>query len=130
MEPLSGPLLQAALNGDRVHPSAPRTPESIAAEAAAAVAAGARSLHLHPYGADGHQTFDGGICAQTIQQVRAACPGVSISVSTSADVEPDPRQRLRLIAAWTVMPDLVTANQGEDGILDVCELLPSCGVGI
>jgi len=55
---------------------------------------------------------------------------VSISLSTSADVEPDPRQRLRLIAAWTVMPDLVTANQGDDGILDVCELLVSRGVGI
>lgn len=127
---MSRPLLQAALNGDRVHPAAPRTPESIAAEAAAAVAAGARSLHLHPYGTDGRQTFDAATCAQTIQQVRAACPGVSISLSTSADVEPDPTQRLRLIAAWTVMPDLVTANQGEDGILDVCELLVSRGVGI
>jgi len=127
---MSRPLLQAALNGDRVHPAAPRTPESIAAEAAAAVAAGARSLHLHPYGDDGHQTFDAATCARTILQVRAACPSVSISLSTSADVEPDPRQRLRLIAAWTVMPDLVTANQGEDGILDVCELLVSRGVGI
>jgi len=28
------------------------------------------------------------------------------------------------------MPDLVTANQGDDGILDVCELLVSRGVGI
>lgn len=127
---MSRPLLQAALNGDRVHPAAPRTPESIAAEAAAAVAAGARSLHLHPYGTDGRQTFDATTCAQTIQQVRTACPGVPISLSTSADVEPDPTQRLRLIAAWTVMPDLVTANQGEDGILDVCELLLSRGVGI
>jgi len=71
---MSRPLLQAALNGDRVHPAAPRTPESIAAEAAAAVAAGARSLHLHPYGDDGHRTFDAATCARTILQVRAACP--------------------------------------------------------
>jgi uncharacterized protein (DUF849 family) len=28
------------------------------------------------------------------------------------------------------MPDLVTANQGEQGILDLCELLLSRGVGI
>jgi hypothetical protein len=41
-----------------------------------------------------------------------------------------PAERLRLIAAWTVLPDLVTANQGEEGILEVCELLVSRGVGI
>ena len=29
-----------------------------------------------------------------------------------------------------VLPDLVTANQGEEGILEVCELLVSRGVGI
>jgi uncharacterized protein (DUF849 family) len=28
------------------------------------------------------------------------------------------------------MPDLVTANQGEDGIVDLCELLVARGVGI
>ena len=38
-------LLQAALNGDRDHPAAPRTPDELAAEARAAVGAGASSLH-------------------------------------------------------------------------------------
>jgi uncharacterized protein (DUF849 family) len=42
----------------------------------------------------------------------------------------DPAERLRLIAGWTVLPDLVTANQGEEGILELCELLVSRGVGI
>ena len=37
-------------NGDRVHPATPYSPEQIAAEAQAAVAAGAQSVHLHPYG--------------------------------------------------------------------------------
>ena len=59
-----------------------------------------------------------------------ACPGTTISLTTSADVVEDPAERLRLIAAWTVLPDLVTANQGEEGILEVCELLVSRGVGI
>ena len=36
-------LLQAALNGDREHPAVPRTPEELAAEARAAVDAGASS---------------------------------------------------------------------------------------
>ncbi len=124
------PLLQAALNGDRVHPATPRSPQQIAAEAEAAVTAGARSVHVHPYGPDGRQTLDPAVCAETIRRVRQACPGVPISLTTSADVVADPAGRLRLIRAWTVLPDLVTANQGEKGILEVCELLSSRGVGI
>lgn len=124
------PLLQAALNGDRVHPAAPRTPDDIAAQALAAVGAGARFLHLHPYDQDGRQTFAAEPCAATLRAVRAACPGIPISLSTSADVEPDPRRRIALIQAWTELPDLVTANQGEDGIVDLCELLVSRGIDI
>src|SRR5262245_49449013 len=97
-------LLQAALNGDRDHPSAPRTPESIAAEALAAVAAGAQSVHLHPYDTDGRETIDRVHCARTLQAVRAVCPGVPISLSTSAAIEGDPERRRRAIAAWTEMP--------------------------
>lgn len=124
------PLLQAALNGDRVHPAAPRTPRDIAAQARAAVDAGARSLHLHPYDENGRQTFAAEQCAATLRAVRAACPGVPISLSTSADVEPDARRRIALVEAWTELPDLVTANQGEDGIVELCELLVSRGIGI
>jgi uncharacterized protein (DUF849 family) len=62
--------------------------------------------------------------------VRTACPGVPISLSTSAAIEPDPDRRLELIAAWTVLPELVTANQGEDGIRELCENLSVRGVGI
>jgi len=124
------PLLQAALNGDRVHPAAPRTPDDIAAQARAAVGAGARSLHLHPYDQDGRQTFAAEPCAATLRAVRAACPGIPISLSTSADVEPDPRRRIALVEEWTELPDLVTANQGEDGIVDLCELLVSRRIGI
>lgn len=123
-------FLQAALNGDRVHPSAPRTPEQMAVEARAAAAAGAESVHFHPYDAAGHETLDADVCARTIRAVRAACPDISISLSTSAAIENDPKRRLRTIAAWFEMPDYVTANQGEVGILDLCELFLSRGVGI
>lgn len=124
------PLLQAALNGDRVHPAAPRTPGAIAAQARAAVGAGARSLHLHPYDQDGRQTFAAEPCAATLRAVRAACPGIPISLSTSAVVESDPLRRIAFIQAWTELPDLVTANQGENGIVELCELLVSRGIGI
>lgn len=123
------PLL-AALNGDRDHPAAPRTPDALAAEARAAVAAGALSVHLHPYDERGRQTLAAERCAVTIRAVRAVCPGVPISLSTSAAIEPDPERRLALVAGWTELPDLVTANQGEAGIVELCELLLGRGVGI
>ncbi|HEX2508541.1 MAG TPA: 3-keto-5-aminohexanoate cleavage protein [Miltoncostaeaceae bacterium] len=100
------PLLQAALNGDRGHPATPRTPGELAAEARAAVAAGARSLHLHPYDDAGRQTLAAAPCAAALRAVRDACPGVEISLSTSAAIEPDPARRDALVAAWTELPDL------------------------
>lgn len=123
-------FLQAALNGDREHPAAPRTPEQLAADTQAAVAAGAMSVHIHPYDDKGLQTLDAEPCAWAIKAVREACPGIPISLSTSAAIENSPALRLRSIAAWTEMPNLVTANQGEEGILDICELLLSRGVDI
>lgn len=124
------PFLQAALNGDREHPAAPRTPGELALEARAAVDAGAVSLHLHPYGDEGRETLAAEPCAAAIRAVRAACPGIPISLSTRAGIARDPAHRLALISAWTELPDLVTANQGEEGILEVCEALVSRGVGI
>jgi uncharacterized protein (DUF849 family) len=123
-------LLQAALNGDREHPATPHTPEEIATEARAAVDAGAASLHLHPYDADGRETLEAAPCVAALRAVRAACPGVTISLSTSAGIEPDPERRLALVSGWTELPDHVTANQGEERILRLCELLLSRGVGI
>jgi uncharacterized protein (DUF849 family) len=123
-------LLQAALNGDRVHPALPRTPGELAAEARAAVDAGARALHLHPYDGSGQQTLVAAPCAAALHAVRAACPGIPISLSTSAAIEPDPERRYALVAAWTDLPDLVTVNQGEDGILELCDLLITRGVGL
>ena len=34
------------------------------------------------------------------------------------------------MAGWTELPELVTANQGEPGILELCEHLLARGVGI
>lgn len=123
-------FLQAALNGDRDHPAAPRTPENLASEARSAVDAGAQSLHLHPYDSGGNETFDPIHCARAIKAVRAACPGIPISLSTSAGIEADSQARREVIASWTELPDLVTANQGEDGIVELCDLLISRGVEI
>lgn len=127
------PRLAVALNGSRSsseHPRIPRSPQELAREARAAVEAGAQVVHLHAYDPSGIETLAAEPCAAALQAVRAACPGVPISLTTSATIEPDPRRRLELIAAWTELPDLVTANQGEAGILELCERLMQRGVGI
>jgi uncharacterized protein (DUF849 family) len=122
--------LQAALNGDREHHATPPTPEELDAEARAAVRAGAGSLHLHPYDEHGHETLAAEPCAEALRAVRSACPGIPMSLSTSAAIEPDPERRHALLAVWTEIPDLVTANMGEEGILELCELLIGRGIGI
>lgn len=123
-------FLQAALNGDRSHPRVPHTSDAIAEQAAAAVAAGADSVHVHVFDAQGRQTLAEAPTTQTLRAIRAACPGLPISLSTSADIEADPARRHEQVAAWTELPELVTANQGEDGIVALCELLLARGVGI
>jgi uncharacterized protein (DUF849 family) len=126
------PLLEVALNGTRPtseHPAIPTTPTEIAKEARATVGVGAEVVHLHAYD-DGAETLAAQPCAATLRAVRAACPEIPISMTTSAGIEPDPRHRHDFIAAWTDLPDLVTANMGEEGITELCELLLSRGVGI
>lgn len=123
-------FLQAALNGDRLHPAAPRTPSAIAEAARAAVDAGADSVHVHSFDELGHETLAPTACAQVLRAIRALCPTTPISLTTSATIVPDPAERIRIVAAWKELPDLITANQGEPGIVELCELLLSRGVGI
>lgn len=126
-------FLQAALNGDRIHPAAPRTPASIAEAARAAVDAGAHSVHVHAFDDAGQETLDGLACARVLRSIRNRCPETPISLTTSATIVSDPNERLRIVEAWQkshAMPDLVSANQGEAGIAELCELLLSRGVGI
>ena len=126
----TGIFLQAALNGDRIHPAAPRTPITIAKAARAAVDAGAHSVHVHAFDAAGRETLDGAACAKVLRAIRALCPETPISLTTSGAIVGDPRKRLSIVEAWEELPDLVTANQGEPGIIELCELLLSRGVGI
>lgn len=123
-------FLQAALNGDRIHPATPRDPPSIAEAARSAVAAGAQSVHVHAFDEDGRETLAAGFCAETVRSIRSVCPGTPISLTTSAAIEPDPERRLSTIRGWQEMPDLVSANQGEPGIALLCEELLSRGVAI
>lgn len=93
------------------------------------MAEGARALHLHPW-SGGVQTLAAEPCAETLRAVRASCPGVPVSLSTSAAIEADPERRRALVSAWTELPEIVSANQGEEGIRELCEDMLARGVGI
>lgn len=120
-------FLQAALNGDRIHPAVPRKPTAIAEAARAAVDAGAHSVHVHAFDAAGRETLEGAACAKVLRAIRALCPETPMSLTTSAAIVRDPGERFRIVEAWEDMPDLVTANQGEPGIVELCDLLLSRG---
>ena len=123
-------FLQVALNGDSIHPAAPRTPAAIAEAARAAADAGAQSVHVHAFDDAGRETLEGAAGAQVLRAIRARCPATPISLTTSAAIVADPGERFRIVEAWEELPDLVTANQGEPQIVELCELLLSRGVGI
>src|SRR5690606_4690056 len=126
LSPMSTPIfLQVALNGDSVHPATPRTPEAIAEDALAVMRAGAHAVHVHAFDQAGRETLDPLACGQVLRAIRSLCPGLPISLTTSAAIESDPARRLRQIQAWEELPDQVSANQGEVGIVPLCEHLLS-----
>ena len=123
-------FLQVALNGDRRHGAVPRDPDAIGRDAEASVAAGAHAVHVHAYDDAGKQTLDAAECGAVVRAIRTRCPGVPISLTTSAMIAPDPVLRLAAVRSWAELPDLVTANQGEEGVVELSEWLMSRGVGI
>lgn len=121
-------FLQVALNGDSSHPATPRTPQAIAEAALAVAQAGAHSVHVHAFDQAGRETLEPLSCGEVIRAIRRLCPGLPISMTTSAAIVPDSDERLRQVQAWDELPDLFTANQGEAGIVTLCEHLLSRGV--
>lgn len=92
--------------------------------------AGADVVHVHAYD-DGQETLAPEPCAAMVRAIRRACPGVPISQTTALYIAgDDPERRLALVAGWTELPELVTANQGEEGIVELCEHLLGRSVGI
>lgn len=124
-------LLQACLNGALTradHPAVPISAEQLARDAAACVAAGAGSIHLHARDADGRERLDPDVVDSVVEQVRNAC-GTPVCVSTGAWIEPDLTRRVDMVRSWR-QPDLATVNVCEEGASEVLGALLEAGVGI
>jgi uncharacterized protein (DUF849 family) len=124
-------IVQACLNGARTpdfHPELPLTPEAMAADATACLAAGAAELHIHPRGNDLRESL--AAVDTTVGIVCAACPGTLIGVSTGAWIEKDVQRTRACISRWSVLPDYASVNLSEDDAPEVMNILQSKGVGI
>ena len=126
-------MLQACLNGGRMrdfHSALPFTATEIASDAALAVAAGARELHIHPRGPDGAETLEPEHIAETLQAVRSAVPGIPVGLSTHWRIPPGGLSRQEPIRRWTTLPDYVSINLIEEDAEDMIALVLGRGIGV
>ncbi len=129
-------LIKACLNGGRTrdeHPSVPRTPAELAAEAAAAVRAGAGAVHLHPRDPSGAETLDAEAVLAAVAAVRAAVPATPVGVTTGLWIAGgDPARRIAQVSGWTGngKPDFASVNLSELGADELAGLLGELGIAL
>ena len=120
-------FLQAALNGTRApgdHDALPLTPDELAADARAAVEAGAVSLHVHARGEDGLESLAPAATDAAVAALREALPDVEISLSTGLWITGgDVEARIEHVRGWSELPDCVSLNVAEEGWRELGELL-------
>jgi uncharacterized protein (DUF849 family) len=68
--------------------------------------------------------------ARTVNAIRDAAPGLPVGVTTGAWLADDPRDRVRLIEQWDVLPDFASVNWHEEGAEDVAAALLDHSVGL
>lgn len=126
-------LLKVCVNGVRGkgdHPALPVTPTELAAQARAAVEAGAGAVHLHPKDENGSDTVAAHDVAAAVRAVRAVAPGVPVGVTSGAWAAGGAAERLAAVRAWTVLPDFTSVNWHEPGAVELASTLLSMGVGV
>ncbi|MCP3817260.1 3-keto-5-aminohexanoate cleavage protein [Streptomyces sp. A3M-1-3] len=125
-------LIQVCLNGPRGaadSAAVPLSPGAMAESAAAAVAAGAGEVHVHPKSPCGEDTLSPRAVAAALTAIRAAV-SVPVGVTTGAWAEPDPERRVERVRSWTVLPDHASVNWHEPGAEAVAAALLERGVGV
>ena len=125
-------MLQVCLNGSRGAgdgTAVPLTPSAVAESAAAAVAAGATDVHVHPKSPCGRDSLSPGVLTPVLTALRERVR-VPVGVTTGAWAEPDPAARVARLRAWTVLPDHASVNWHEPGAEEVAAALLERGVGV
>ena len=129
--------IKACLNGRRSpadHPAVPITPDQLAVAAAAAVAAGAEAVHLHPRDANGRESLRAADVGAAVGAVRAACENTRIGVTTGLWAAADVWARRDEVMGWADLelprrPDFASVNVSEDGWQELVVILADAGIG-
>ncbi|MGW0735717.1 3-keto-5-aminohexanoate cleavage protein [Streptomyces sp. NPDC002851] len=125
-------MVQVCLNGARGAGDGalvPMSPGDAADAAAAAVAAGATDVHVHPKTPCGRDTLSARAVTATLEAIRSRVT-VPVGVTTCAWAEPDARERVERVRSWTVLPDHASVNWHEPGAELVAAALLERGVAV
>ncbi|WP_353941602.1 3-keto-5-aminohexanoate cleavage protein [Streptomyces sp. HUAS MG91] len=125
-------FVQVCLNGARGAGDGaviPLSPAALGDAAAAAVAAGASDVHVHPKSPCGQDSLSPRAVAATLDAIRSRV-AVPVGVTTGAWAEPDPAARVARIRSWTTLPDHASVNWHEEGAEAVAAALLDRGVGV
>jgi len=96
------------------YPDVPEQPDEIARDAAACMAAGASSLHLHARDSDGDPTFRREIYAEIVRKIRKISDDVIVCVSTSGRDHRLFEERSEVLALeGDLKPDLASLTLGS-----------------
>lgn len=123
--------VKACLNGARdvsSHPRLSADPALLAREAAAAVAAGAFAVHVHPKDAAGRDSLAADVVDRCLHAMRAAVDA-PVGITTGAWTG-DAAARVAAIRSWRELPDFASVNAHEDGAEQVAALLLERGVAV
>jgi uncharacterized protein (DUF849 family) len=130
-------MIKACLNGDRTrrqHRTVPQTPDELARAAADAVAAGASMVHVHPRDESGRETLETRHVVDAVVAIRAAAPGLRVSVSTRDGIVEGAPRKLAHVSEWPSPdlggPDCASVNWHEEGAVDVAAALHDNGSGV
>ena len=124
--------IQACINGSRqrdAHPRLPRSAAELGWDARDCAEAGATSVHVHPR-EPRRESMGASAVARAVNAIRAAAPGLPVGVTTGAWLVENPRDRVRLIESWDVLPDFASVNWHEQGADDVSAALLDRGIGL
>jgi uncharacterized protein (DUF849 family) len=123
--------VQLAVNGSRTrreHAAVPLTAREIAADAAAAWEAGARSVHVHPRDEQGAPILDPAVMDRVLQEIRSRS-AIAVGMTTEQSIVPDIDARLAMLGRWPAV-DFASVNVAEPGWRRVAEVLLDKGIGI
>jgi uncharacterized protein (DUF849 family) len=129
-------LVKACLNGGTTrpeHPAVPQLPDELAADAVAAIRAGAGAVHIHPRDASGAEALDPAFVLAAVGSIHAAIPGVPVGVTTGLwAAGGDSVRRLELVSGWNGpdKPEFASVNLSEPGAAELAALLGELGIAV